>query len=69
MQACIWFAGLRGAIAFALSLQIDTGGAPYLVTSTLFLVIFTTVLGGGLTEPFVRFMKMRAQDLNPVCKV
>ncbi len=55
-------AGLRGAIAFALALQLKTPGAPYLVTSTLFFVIFSTVVGGGLTEPFVRYMKMRGED-------
>jgi NhaP-type Na+/H+ or K+/H+ antiporter len=66
MQVCIWFAGLRGAIAFALSLQVPTPGAPYIVSSTLVVVIFTSLVCGALTEPLLRKMGMRAVDLNAV---
>jgi hypothetical protein len=64
MQVCIWFAGLRGAIAFALSLQVTTPGGPYIVTSTLVTVIFTTLVCGVLTEPLLRKMAMRSVDIE-----
>jgi len=52
MQVMIWFAGLRGAIAFALALNIPTSlpGQASIVTTTLFIVFFTTLVLGGLTE-------------------
>jgi sodium/hydrogen exchanger 8 len=47
----IWFAGLRGAIAFALALNIRTCGKPsershsaILRAATLFTVLFTTIV-------------------------
>ena len=55
MQVVIWFAGLRGAIAFALAMSLnkatESPNKDYIVTTTLFIVIFTTVVCGGLTEP------------------
>ena len=51
MQIVIWFAGLRGAIAFALAMTLTTPNAGYIITTTLCIVIFTTVVCGGTTEP------------------
>ena len=53
MQVVIWFAGLRGAIAFALSQNMPEVNRKLFVSTTLSIVIITTVVGGGLTEPLL----------------
>ena len=62
MQVVIWFAGLRGAIAFALSLQVPTDNANIIITSTLGIVLITTIILGPLTEPLIRYLGMRGSD-------
>ena len=56
----IWFSGIiRGAIAFALSLQINTKISPnasLLVSSTLVVVLTTTLLFGGMMSAFARII-------------
>jgi len=59
MQFVIWFAGLRGAIAFALSQNMPGKHKDVYETTTLSVVIFTTVICGGLTEPVLRTLKMK----------
>ena len=59
MQLCIWFSGLRGAIAFALSLQVPTKNSSAIMTSTLVVVMVTTFIFGGLTEPMLRYNGMK----------
>lgn len=56
MQFIMWFSGLRGAIAFALSLnlQLDSEVRHVIVTSTLILVLFTTLVLGGSTLPLMK---------------
>ena len=54
MQIPIWWAGLRGAVAVALSFSFplgkeDDGNMPYVVTSTLGIVLTTTIICGGTT--------------------
>lgn len=60
MQFVMWFSGLRGAIAFALSLnlQIDNETRHIIVTSTLILVLFTTLVLGGATMPLMKVIKI-----------
>lgn len=54
----MWFSGLRGAIAFALSLNLDMEleARHVIVTTTLVLVVFTTMFLGGGTMPLMKFM-------------
>ena len=59
MQVVIWFAGLRGAIAFALSQNMPGPHKDVYETTTLSIVIFTTVVCGGLTEPMLRHAGMK----------
>lgn len=58
MQFIMWFSGLRGAIAFALSLnlQVDNDTRHIIVTSTLILVLFTTLFLGGSTLPMMKYL-------------
>lgn len=59
MKCAIWFAGLRGAIAFALSQNMPGENCDLYVTTTLTIVIFTTIVCGGLTEPVLSKLGMR----------
>ncbi|XP_071785724.1 sodium/hydrogen exchanger 8-like [Asterias amurensis] len=58
MQLVMWFSGLRGAIAYALSLHLMFGNETrhVLVTTTLTIVLFTVVVIGGLTMPLLKFI-------------
>jgi len=67
MQVMMWFAGLRGAIAFALAITVPstTAGQPYIVTTTLFIVFFTTLLCGGTTERALTFLDIKKPEVDP----
>eukprot|EP00474_Spongospora_subterranea_P003990 CRZ04448.1 hypothetical protein [Spongospora subterranea] len=65
MQVVMWFAGLRGAVSFALALSVDTPNRSIVITTTLTIVFFTTVVCGGLTEPLLSKLKLR-RDCNDV---
>ena len=70
MQFVIWFAGLRGAIAFALSLNMPSFGGKwdetneFVVTTTLGIVMFTTFVCGGLTAPILDKFGMKTADVD-----
>ena len=50
MQIMMFFSGLRGAIAFALALNLNTPNADLIITTTLTIVILTTVCCGCTTK-------------------
>lgn len=60
MQTVLWFTGLRGAISFALSQTMPGEHTDLYIATTLGIVIFTTVVCGGLTEPMLSSMGMRS---------
>jgi sodium/hydrogen exchanger 8 len=60
MQSVLWFAGLRGAIAFALSENMPGPNKDSYATATLFICIFTTVVCGGLTDQILTMMNMKS---------
>ena len=66
MQCVLWFAGLRGAIAFALAMNMPGRHREVYATTTLFICIFTTVVCGGLTDRMLtRFgMKTNLRDME-----
>ena len=64
MQIVIWFAGLRGAIAFALSQNMPGANRDLYITTTLSVVIFTTIFCGGLTEPLLTRTQMKKGDFD-----
>jgi len=64
MQVVLWFAGLRGAIAFALSENMPGPHREVYTTATLTICIITTVFCGGFTERMLTVFKMR-EDITP----
>jgi len=64
MQVPIWFAGLRGAVAFALCLNFPGPNNPYIVSSTLALVFVTTLGMGALTLPVLTFFGMTHSNIQ-----
>ena len=61
MQFLIFFAGLRGAIAFALASTMTTKNANVVVTTTMSIIILTTVVCGGLTEPLLTRLNLKSR--------
>ena len=59
MQFVLWFAGLRGAIAFALAMNMPGPNKDVYATATLSICIFTTVVCGGLTEGILTAFGMK----------
>lgn len=59
MMFIMWFSGLRGAIAYALSLHLEFGTETrrVLVTTTLIIVLFTILVLGGSTMPLLKCLK------------
>ena len=62
MMVIMWFSGLRGAIAYALSLHLefDDEIRKVLVTTTLIVVLFTTIVLGGGTMPLMKYLERRS---------
>lgn len=62
----IWFSGLiRGAIAFALSEQINSSLSPHrdqMVTTTLMVVLITTIVFGGLMAVFAKLIGLKSEN-------
>ena len=57
----IWFSGLRGAIAFSLALNVRATSAHHagvMRSSTIFTVMFTTLIFGMGTSPMLRFLNL-----------
>ncbi|KAL1528002.1 hypothetical protein AB1Y20_009373 [Prymnesium parvum] len=67
MQVLLWFAGLRGAIAFALAVYFPHSSAndsapSVILSATLIIVLSTTLVLGGLTGPLVKCLRLEATD-------
>ena len=61
MQFVMWFSGLRGAIAYAVSLHLDIADSDQrrtIITTSLCVVLFTILVLGGSTYPLVKWMKV-----------
>lgn len=60
-QTMLWFGGLRGAMAFALSIAVPTRPpfqSQVFLTTTLTISIFTIFVFGGLTVPLLKFLRI-----------
>jgi len=66
MMVIMWFSGLRGAIAYALSLHLefDEEIRKVLVTTTLIVVLFTTIVLGGGTMPLMKYLESKSSGRN-----
>jgi sodium/hydrogen exchanger 3 len=58
----VWFAGLRGAMAFALALGQETEHGELLLTTTLVLVLLTVLGMGSAMAPLVASLKVRLDN-------
>ncbi|CAE1172129.1 SLC9A6_7 [Acanthosepion pharaonis] len=59
-QHMMMFAGLRGAIAFALSIRnTSTEARQHMVSATMMIVLVTVILCGGMTTPMLQWLKIR----------
>ncbi|XP_052816436.1 sodium/hydrogen exchanger 8-like isoform X2 [Mya arenaria] len=64
-QFIMWFSGLRGAIAFALSLHLEFESREkknVIVTTTLIIVLFTILFLGGSTMPLMKLLKAEKKE-------
>lgn len=61
-QVMLWWAGLRGAIAFALSLDMKTPSAMEVRTTTLVVVISSIVLLGGSTVFALKRLRIQMNE-------
>ncbi|KAF6002639.1 hypothetical protein F1559_000840 [Cyanidiococcus yangmingshanensis] len=71
-QFVLWFSGLRGAIAFALSLNFPSANSGDMVrdletrraviSTTLAIVIFTVIVLGGGTLPLLRLLRVEQAE-------
>nr|CAG4708969.1 unnamed protein product [Naegleria fowleri] len=67
-QFIMWFSGLRGAIAFALSMSLKSEGGKgeYIFTTTLATVFFTILFLGGGTYPVLKLTKVQQAAKNQI---
>lgn len=58
LKVC-WYSGMvRGVIAFALCLQINSNDKKFIVTVALVIVMATTILGSTLLKSFINCIGM-----------
>lgn len=69
MQMVLWFAGLRGAIAYALAENMPGENRTTYITTTLSICLMTTVVCGGFTERVLHIsvMKDEGPTLDETC--
>ncbi|KZS12432.1 Sodium/hydrogen exchanger [Daphnia magna] len=70
MMFIMWFSGLRGAIAYALSLHLEfeMETRRVIVTTTLVIVLFTILVLGGSTMPLLKCLKSKSPIRNRLRK-
>jgi len=69
MQFIMFFSGLRGAIAFALALNVPSAHSNLMVTTTLAVVLFTIIVFGGGTLPLLSILQPQENAMAVVEKV
>jgi hypothetical protein len=58
-QIVLWFAGLRGAIAFSLSHAVPTENHSEIYTTTVVIVLFSVLILGGMTIPVLKALGIK----------
>ena len=66
MCVCIYSGLIRGAIAFALSLQIDTPNSKAITSIVLLMVLLTMIILGSLMGIFFRKLNLKPLISAPV---
>jgi solute carrier family 9 (sodium/hydrogen exchanger), member 8 len=66
-QLIIWFSGLRGAVAFALSLNFPSSNGSdetrrAVISTTLAIVLFTVIVLGGGIMPLLRLLRVESAE-------
>ena len=61
MKTMMWLSGLRGAIAYALAVNMPTGNRA-IETTTLFVVVSTTLVLGGTTGPLLAALNLTTKS-------
>jgi len=63
-QLMMWFTGLRGAMAFALAIDLrnKTAGGPLLLATTMSIVLITMLVFGGLTPKMLKLLKIKVGE-------
>jgi NhaP-type Na+/H+ or K+/H+ antiporter len=60
LKVC-WYSGLvRGVIAFALALQIETDNENFIITVVLVIVMITTLVGASLLKTFCEWIGLKS---------
>lgn len=62
IQIAMWFAGLRGAIAFSLSLAVEAPNAAYITSTTLVFVQITLFVFGIGTRPLLKLLGIKSAE-------
>ena len=58
-QALMWHAGLRGAIAFSLSINFPSQNKETIVSATMWIIVFTIFAFGGSTSWVLRKLQIQ----------
>ncbi len=61
-QIMMWFSGIRGAMAFSLTVDVPSHAKTLLQSTTLIIVFITVVIFGGLTVPVLKWLKIRVSS-------
>jgi solute carrier family 9 (sodium/hydrogen exchanger), member 8 len=66
-QLIMWFSGLRGAVAFALSLNVPSNNGSddtrrVIISTTLAIVLFTVIVLGGGIMPLLRLLRVEGAE-------
>ncbi|KYQ93658.1 Na-H exchanger [Tieghemostelium lacteum] len=64
IQIAMWFAGLRGAFAFSLSLDYESPASKYIRTNTLLIVMFTIYIFGIGTYPLLKLLGIKTSSTD-----
>nr|XP_042898675.1 sodium/hydrogen exchanger 8-like [Parasteatoda tepidariorum] len=64
MMFIIWFSAIRGAVAYACSLkfEFEENKRNLIITTTLVIVLFTTIVFGGSTMPLLKYLQWKEKD-------
>ncbi|XP_054708883.1 sodium/hydrogen exchanger 8-like [Uloborus diversus] len=71
MMFIMWFSAIRGAVSYALSLrfEFEENKRNVIVTATLIIVLFTTLVFGGSTMPLLKCLQRReAKKRSEICQ-